>query len=268
MATKRVSYEFENVIEREEYHDGKYGAPGKKREEKKKATPEQVAKINQYNREKKARHRLSMYFHEGDWFATLTYRKDARPADMATAKKHFSDFMRNVRPWYRKQGYEVFWIRNIENTKTNNWHIHLVINDIPVGNLIAMLNAMWPHGRVHDPKPLYKRGEFKDLATYITKNEKSTRELIGDNLDHQVTEASYSHSRNMPLPPPKVEKLKRWEKQPREKKGWYIDKESYYEGINPVTGYKYRHYTLIRINRRIKKREGKRRDESEICSKK
>ena len=120
MATKRVSYEFENVIEREEYHDGKYGAPGKKREEKKKATPEQVAKINQYNREKKARHLLWMYFHEGDWFATLTYRKDARPADMATAKKHFSDFMRNVRPWYRKQGYEVFWIRNIENTKTNN----------------------------------------------------------------------------------------------------------------------------------------------------
>ena len=30
MATKRVSYEFENVIEREEYHDGKYGEPGKK----------------------------------------------------------------------------------------------------------------------------------------------------------------------------------------------------------------------------------------------
>lgn len=251
MATKRVSYEFENVIEREEYHDGRYGAPGKKREEKKKATPEQVAKINQYNREKKARHRLRMYFHEGDWFVTLTYMKDERPPDMKTAKKHFSEFMRKVRLWYRKQGYEVFWIRNIENTKTNNWHIHLVINDIPVGNLIAMLNAMWPHGRIHDPKPLYKRGEFKDLATYITKNEKSTRETIGANLDHKVTEANYSHSRNMPLPPPEVEKLKRWEKQPRVKKGWYIDKESYFEGINPVTGYKYRHYTLIRINRRI-----------------
>lgn len=38
MATKRVIYEFENVIEVEEYLDGKYGAPGQKRAEKKKAT--------------------------------------------------------------------------------------------------------------------------------------------------------------------------------------------------------------------------------------
>ena len=251
MATKRVSYEFEDVIEREEYHDGRYGAPGKKRAKKKEDTPEQVAKVNQYNKEKRARHLLRKYFRAGDWFATLTYRKEERPPNMSTAKKHFKSFIRKVKRWYQKNGFESFWIRNIENTTTNNWHIHLVINDVAEGNLLKVLNEMWPHGRVHDPKPLYKRGEFKDLATYITKDEKSTRKMIGDNLDHKVTEASYSRSRNMHPDPPKVDKLKRWEKEPRGKKGWYIEKESYFEGINPVTGYKYRHYTLIRINRRI-----------------
>lgn len=45
MKTKRVTYEFADVIEREEYLDGRYGAPGEKRSVKKKATPEQVAQV-------------------------------------------------------------------------------------------------------------------------------------------------------------------------------------------------------------------------------
>ena len=50
MGTVRKMYRFEKFIEIEEYHDGRYGAPGKKREEKKKPTPEQMEKVNQMNR--------------------------------------------------------------------------------------------------------------------------------------------------------------------------------------------------------------------------
>lgn len=251
MATKKKSFILDDVIEVEEYHDGRYGAPGIKREKKKKATPEQVAKINQYNKEKKARRRLRQYFRENDWFVTLTYRKDARPPDMKTVKKHFRTFITKVRKEYKKNDCELLWIRNIENTKTNNWHIHLVINDIP--DLIRLLNKLWPHGTVHDSKQLYKRGGFRDLAAYITKDEKSTRKELGQIMDHVVTEASYSTSRNMPLKPLKERILKRWQEEPKPKQGWYIDKDSYFEGINPVTGYKYRHYTMFRIetHRRI-----------------
>ena len=42
MGTIRKIYRFEKFIEIEEYHDGRYGAPGKKREEKKNPTPEQM----------------------------------------------------------------------------------------------------------------------------------------------------------------------------------------------------------------------------------
>jgi len=53
----------------------------------------------------------------------------------------------------------------------------------------------------------------------------------------------------MPLKPPKKKKLARWPKEIKQKNGYYIAKS--YEGINPATGFKYRRYTLIRLNRRI-----------------
>jgi hypothetical protein len=53
----------------------------------------------------------------------------------------------------------------------------------------------------------------------------------------------------MPLPEPKPDKLVRWKKEVKPSKGYYIAR--IYEGINPVTGYKYRQYTMIKLNRRI-----------------
>ena len=82
MRIRRVTYDLGNVIERQEYLDGRYGAPGEKRAKKKKATPEEVEQVNQWTRERKARHRLRMYFKVNDYFFTLTYPKEERPADM------------------------------------------------------------------------------------------------------------------------------------------------------------------------------------------
>lgn len=249
MATKRVIYEFENVIEVEEYLDGKYGAPGQKRAEKKKATPDEIARVNQWNKEKKARHRLRKYFHVNDYFVTLTYKKDARPPDMKTVKKHFRDFYTYLRKEYRKRGKELRWIRNIECTPTDNWHIHVVLNRITDTDILV--DEAWKQGRVKDKQLLYQKGEFRKLAQYITKNEKSQAKYVEDGiLDHKIKEASYSTSKNMPLPEPKIEKLKRWPKKPKIKKGFCMEKDTDFEGINKVTGYPYRHYTLIRIERR------------------
>ena len=64
----------------------------------------------------------------------------------------------------------------------------------------------------------------------------------------RIREANYNISRNMPLPEPKVDKLLRWKSEPKPKKGYYIAK--IVEGINPVTGFKYRRYTMIRLTKR------------------
>lgn len=240
MAYTGKRYYFRNAIEVEEYHTARYGAPGQKRMERKKPTPEQIEKINQYNKEKLARRKLRTHFDVNDYFTDLTYRKADRPGDMEAAKKDFREFVTAVRKEYRKRGHELKWIRNIEVGTKNAWHIHLAINRIPDTDII--LAAAWKKGKVYN-QLMYEKGEFRELAAYITKTPKT---------DKRIKESSYSSSRNLPVKEPKKKEYLKWETwgEVRVPKGWYLDKESFVEGVNPVTGFKYRRYTLIRINRK------------------
>lgn len=239
---KRLVYLFRDSVEIYEYLDGRYGAPGEKRREKKETTPEQMKKRNQWNRERKARHKLKTWFHENDYLALLTYRKGSRPPNMKAAKGHFQKMIRKVREGFRKNGYELRWMRNIEVGPKGGWHIHLIINRVPDTDLI--LKKAWPHGQVTF-KHLYEEGGFADLAGYITKTPETA-----NRYREKLVETSYSASRNLPVKEPKVKKLMRWPKKPREREGYYLDKASYYEGINPATGCRYRYYTLVKFNRR------------------
>lgn len=240
MAYKQKKYVFKNAIEIEEYHSGKYGAPGQTRLKRKKPTPEQIEYINQWNKEKRCRRKMRAHFDVYDLYSTLTYRVDERPADMKEAKRHFAEFIREVRREYRKRGYELKWIRNIEVGTKNGWHVHLVINRIPDADII--MQKAWQHGKVIS-QGLYEQGEFRDLAAYMTKTPKT---------DSRLKESSYSTSRNLPIPEPEIKiikRLKTWRADPKEVPGFYLDKETLIEGINPVTGYKYRTYTLLRTQR-------------------
>lgn len=146
MRIRRVTYDLGNVIERQEYLDGRYGAPGEKRAKKKKATPEEVEQVNQWTRERKARHRLRMYFKVNDYFFTLTYPKEERPSDMKQAKQDFKEFYLFCKKEYKKRGQELRWIRNIECAPSGNWHVHVVLNRIPDTDLI--IAAAWKHLRL------------------------------------------------------------------------------------------------------------------------
>ena len=105
-----------DIIDVEEYHDGNYGAPGQKRQKKKKPTKEDIRKNNASQKARRARLRLLQYFGPGDCFATWTYEKSRRPEDMQAALKDFQKAIRKVREDYKKRGYELFWIRNIERS--------------------------------------------------------------------------------------------------------------------------------------------------------
>lgn len=254
MSTKRKTYSFRggDIIEVYEYHDGRYGAPGRMRQKKKKVTSEQMQKVNAIRKARKARHKLLEYFDERDIFATWTYRVADRPPDMKAALKDFQRAIRKVRRRYEKAGKVLYYIRNIERGTKGAWHAHLIINEI--GNTAQIISDVWDKGSVYISRIKHNdkvRGEdFAKLADYITKSQ-HTREKKKDGslAKPRVKESSYGCSRNMPLKPPKVEKLVRWRKEPRVKKGYYISR--YHEGINPATGFKYRRTTMIRLNRRI-----------------
>lgn len=253
MATKRKTTRLRggDVLAVEEYHDGRYGAPGMPRQKKRKPTKEDMQKVNAMNKARLCQYRLIQYFNSGDYFATLTYKVGERPPDMKTAKQYFQKFIRYVRKEYKKRGSPLFWIRNIERGTKGAWHIHLVITRIP--DTARILEEAWPYGGVYLTqlkKSKYYSEDFAELASYITKGA-YTREKKADGSEAapRIRESSYSTSRNMPLPEPRKKRLERWPKEVKPQKGYYIAR--IHEGINPKTGYKYRRYTLIRLNRRI-----------------
>lgn len=132
MKTKRKTWYLQkkDILYVEENHDGKYGAKGKERLPKRKLTPEDVQRVNAWNKSKRARLRLMEYFSPGDLWVTFTYKPENRPPDMDTAKKQFLKMMDKLRKIYRKKGRVLFWIRNIERGTKGAWHIHCIINDI------------------------------------------------------------------------------------------------------------------------------------------
>lgn len=236
-----------DVIDVHEYHDGKYGAPGKSRQKKKKPTKEQMQLVNKANKERRCRLKLLEYFDAGDWLFTLTYQVRYRPVSMKVALEHFQKFRRKVCREYRKKKYELFWIRNIERGTKGAWHIHFVVNAIE--DTLKIVSDAWEYGYVDHIK--IERSErydedFTGLANYLTKDE-NTREVKKDGTlaKPKIKEASYNTSRNMPLPEPDTDKLYRWKKEPKAKKGYYIAKS--HTGNNPYNDCKYRRYTMVRI---------------------
>lgn len=237
MSYKKKIYRFKNAIEIEEYHTARYGAPGQKREKKKKPTKEQVEKRNQYNKEKLARRKLRANFEVNDYFSTFTYKKENRPSSMDKAKEDIKKAIRKIRGEYKKRGHELKWMRNIEVGTKNGWHIHIVLNRIPDTDVI--LKRCWTHGKVVN-QLLYEAGGFAKLAAYITKSPLT---------DKRLRESSYSTSRNLPIPEPEEKLYLRWKtwKDIKLVKGYYLDLDTLYEGINPNTGYQYRTYTLLKL---------------------
>ena len=92
----------------------------------------------------------------------------------------------------------------------------------------------------------------------MTKDE-HTKEIKKDGTPAKprLKETSYNTSRNMPLKKPHVDKLVRWKNEVKPRKGYYII--SIHEGINPVTGFKYRRYTMVRFPEPKRKVQLKRR---------
>lgn len=144
--------------------------PGLKRMKRRKATKEDMLRVNKWNKEKRCRQRLLQYFKETDLFLTWTYSIEERPPDMQTALKDFRRSIAKVRRAYRKRGYELFWIRNIEQGTKGAWHIHLIVNEI--GDSASIVQKAWDHGGTWITE--IKRSKFYDedfmrLACYMTK---------------------------------------------------------------------------------------------------
>lgn len=248
---RKVIYDMGVVIQIEKSYPGNYGAPGEKRGKKRKLTPEDVRRQNERNRWRRIQRLILKNFGEGDWHLILKYRPEERPETYEEAKVHRKKFLDRMRDAYRKAGIPFKWIAVTERGRKGKvLHHHLVIQDIRRDGIdtVKLVKKLWTYGSEFF-SALYDDGEYEKLAEYIVKAD--TKEEGGW--------CTYSRSRNLEAPVKKVENVphKRWRDPPVAPKGWYVVKDSVYNGTNPVTGHPYQHYTLKKlIDTRNGRKEG------------
>ena len=261
---KQEVYRFYNSIEYEYKFIGKYGAKGEKRAPKTKATPEQIKKQNQRNREKKVRRLIKANFHPYDFWNCLKYPAGTRKTT-EEYKKDLKDFLDKMRKEYKKLG-EVFkFIYRMEISTKGGIHLHILVNRLKKTDTDVLIQKCWKHGRVNF-QSIYECGGYERLANYIVKqpDELEEEQLSLFPEEERKQYVKYSTSRNLVRPEPERKVYTRWtlrkliEEGPKPTPGFYIDKESIVCGINPYTGMSYYHYTEYRIkdsNRNLVKRE-------------
>ena len=247
------TWRFRNSNEYEFKYAGKYGAKGEKRAERKRASPEQIKKQNQTNRENTVRRLIKENFSEDDLWCTLKYPRGARPP-IERVRKDIDALFRVCRSEYRKHGTVFKYIKRLEIGARGGVHLHILVNRIKGVDTDRLLQKLWTHGRINY-ETLYESGGYADLAAYIVKP--LTEEMEGQlsMLDETVKKEfkSYSTSKNLIRPQPERKEYRRRtlrdlvENGPKPTPGYYIDKDSIVSGVNRYTGMSYYRYTEYRI---------------------
>ncbi len=249
-------YRFLKSNEYEYKYPGRYGAKGEKRKKREKATPEQIAKQNQMNREKRMRHLIKENFNENDLWITFKYPKGTRKL-IREFKNDLRKFLRKARKEYKKLGEEFKYIYRIEIGSKGGIHIHMLANRIRDADLILQKEWMKITGGRTHYESLYEQGGYEKLAAYIVKKpEKESEEYKQLSLfdeDDQRELLRVSTSRNLIRPEPERKIYYRRtlrdliENGPKPTPGYYIDKSSIRTGVNRYTGMSYYYYTEYRI---------------------
>lgn len=241
-----------NLINSREHYlgwKGNYGAAGEKRAKRKKATPDQIKKQNQINRENHVRRTIKANFFPNDLWVCLKYPKGTRK-EVEAVKKDFKKFIIAMRKEYKKRNEEFKYIYRLEVGKRGGIHIHILINRIWSTDLLVQ-KCWGPYCHFTN---LYEQGDYRQLASYIVKPlpaESKQLSFFDTKEIKQMT--SYSCSRNLIHPEPEKKDYKRRTVKklitegPKAAPGYYIDKNSIRVGVNEHTGYSYMYYTEIRV---------------------
>lgn len=263
MGHRHDVYRYGIYIEHELKCAGKYGAKGEKRAPRKKATPEQIRKQNQWKKEKLVLRLIRANFKRGDLWVTLKFPKGTRMHGKKL-KQIRKDFLKMLRKEYGKRNQILKYICRLEIGELGGPHIHIIVNKLNKGTADVLQEIWEQFGKYLFYTPLYEDGDFKDLAHYITKpltegEIEGQLTLFGEEEDRK-TFSAYSHSKNLELPEKETKEYKRRtirklvENGPEPAPGYYIDQDSIRHGINPYTGITYYYYTEIKLNRRVREK--------------
>lgn len=220
--------------------EGRKGVP---RERPAKKTTEEIQKANMKQAARKLARKINANFRPGDWHITLTYRRENRP-DAKKAQEYLQQFLSDMRKEYKKNGFELKYIQ-VTEYKRKAIHHHLIINNVNTGKKTTtdFVRRFWKGKGNPNFKPMYDNGEYSKLADYFIKE---TEQTFRDG-DSPVKQR-YSCSRNLITPKPciRMRKAKTWKQDPKPRLGYYIDKDSLYNGVDKL-GYKYQRYVMVKL---------------------
>lgn len=237
MAYIRQTVTAGRTIEVKEYHTYRFIKKHEVRGAKQKVTSEQMQEVNRRNAEATLRWKLNENFTGDDLYVTLTYSVNNRPNNFEELKKHMQAFVRKMRSENKKRGQEFKFVYVFEVGTLGAMHIHAVFNGIEV----SAIKKAWKHGRAHIV-PLDDSGNYWRLANYFIKYSDKTFRTLGAAMGKR-----YSCSRN--LREPKIEKkvMKRntFKKEPKEKDGFFVDRDSVQSGFDAF-GFEFFSYILYK----------------------
>ena len=211
----------------------------KKRDKKNQPTSESQKTVNRNRAIRRLRLLLNNNFHDNvDFHIVLTYRRENRPQSKEDARKCLDQFMRELRKAYKKSGKTLKYVTVTEYKKTAIHH-HIVISEAD----IAEISKLWTHGKIN-ATPLYTNGQYGELAEYLVKETDKTF-----NEPDAIYKKRWNPSKNLkqPIIIKKLVQARTWRKDPKPKKGYYIDPTSVYNGVNPFTGGTYQFYRMIKL---------------------
>ena len=221
------------TIEIQRYYSHRIHPKGCKRQEKQKKTTESQKKINVRKAIDKLRWLLNENFTGGDMHIRLSYA-GTKP-DYDQMKEDKAKFLRKLRAEFKKQEKELKFVHVFEIGKRGARHHHLVINSIDS----KTLRECWPHGSVY-VSLLDDTGQYGKLASYLIKEVTEK----GEKLPRR-----YSPSKNLKIPVAKKRTIlerKFFKRDPRPKKGYYIDQQSIFSGFT-ADGYQFLKYIQVKI---------------------
>lgn len=240
---------------------GRNGAKGEKRAKRQKATPEQMSRQNQWNKEKNIRYVILANFHTGDAWTTLKYPRGTRP-NADRMRKDWKKFRRLMAAYYKKHGIPFKWIKRMEIGKFGGPHIHLLVNHID--NIDLVIKEMWQKaiadlwiaGRNYVNIAPFDIDGAEDVAKYLAA-EPEKKEIEGQyNLFGEEEQKAFTRvdtSRNLIRPEAKKKKYAHWKVTRffrdgiKPKPGYYIIPDSVKVGVNKITGYSYIYYMERRL---------------------
>ncbi len=234
-------YNAGGIIEVKKTYSARFGLKGIARSENCNPTPLDVEKVNDANAEQKLRLLLFTNFKANDWHLVFTYRPLRRPSP-DQAKAVFKKQVQQMRKHFKKElGIELKYIYVTEYESTAIHH-HMIIPDAD----IRPLQKMWREYGTLRGTPIRDTQHLANLAYYFIKETKHRKDGAGRHQRRWIA------STNLKKPTVKIIKVSasEWAKEPKAKKGYYIDKTvgdgsgvKNYE--NPLNGLPCQFYRLI-----------------------